>query len=303
MPVTGISESNLSYKYYNRKHPLGIFNSTSTSVLMDFIDLLIELEDHQTNYDKNKEIKLGDKFQVLIKDFIRFHESCYEVIQGCCKIHTPPQKKQPIYTWLHQNGYKGGDDLFSKISGDLKYFLDINNKLKHTSQDIRVVNFHNDKSAIMGFYVQAAFSDMSVGPDEEIHPRHHGTHSSDSFNFTLRRLYYLLYKLSTVLCSVIRSHYRDNYKVNLLLDPNCKNDDKLWRKLYEQMSKLPESYFPNEFGKKIYVIQESNSEIIFVKKPARYTDLDNWMFVLIEKGDGATLSYRIPFIFPKVSND
>lgn len=297
--LASIKESEYSYKYYNIRHPLGIYNSTTSYVLKDFIDLLKELEGHQTNYDENREVKLGEKFQNLIMAFIKFHESCYEVIQGCCEKHTPPTRGQHIYEWLHQNGYNAGDNLFNKIGGELEYFRIIYNKLKHTPNAIRIVNFHNNRTAIMGFYVQAAFNDGSIGPDEEIHPKHHGTYSSDSFNFALRRLYYLFYKMSDVLRKVFIQHFRDVYRIDLKFDSSYKSDDKDWKELYEMMSKLPDSYFPNEFGKKIYKVQEGKNKIIFAKRPTGSTDLDNWISGLSERGDGITRTFRIPFVFHK----
>lgn len=298
--LANIKELEYSYNYYNIRHPLGIFNSTSSYVLADFIELLKELEGHQTNYDENNEVRLGEKFKNLIENFIKFHESCYEAIQGCCKRHTYPTKGQHIYEWLKQNGYNTGDHLYNKIGGELEYFRILNNKLKHTSNAIRIVNFNDtNRTAIMGFYIQAAFNDGSIGPDEEIHPRYHGTHSSDSFNFTLRKLYYVLYKISDTLRKVLIQHFHDVYGIDLKFNLSYKEDDKFWKELYERMNGLPDSYFPNEFGKKIYKVQEGKNKIIFAKKPTGSMDLNNWMVKVSEKGDGITRTFRVPFVFHK----
>jgi hypothetical protein len=147
----------------------------------------------------------------------------------------------------------------------------------------------------MGFYVQAAFSDGSTGPDEEIHPRYHGTHSSDSFNFVLRRLYYLFYRISDVLRKVLIQHFRETYNLTLEFNSGYKSNDKNWKELYEIMSKLPNFYFPNEFGKKIYKVEEGKNKIIFARKPIGSIDLNNWMCGLTERGDGITRTYRVPF--------
>jgi len=65
------------------------------------------------------------------------------------------------------------------------------------------------------------------------------------------------------------------------------------------MSRLPDSYFPNEFGKKIYKVQEGKNKIVFTKKPTGSTDLNNWSVNVSEKGDGITRSFRIPVVFHK----
>ncbi|MDD2778388.1 MAG: hypothetical protein PHI16_05835, partial [Methanocellales archaeon] len=84
-----------------------IFNLATNYVVNDFIELLKELEEHQNNYDKDRKIKLEKKFRDLINDFFKFYESCFEVIQGCCKQHIPPKKREVLWKWLEKKMIMG----------------------------------------------------------------------------------------------------------------------------------------------------------------------------------------------------
>lgn len=228
-------------------------------------------------------------------DFISFYECCYEVIQGCCKIHNPPQKGQKIALWLKENGYSAGVDFHGKLGGDLKYFQELFNKCKHTSSELISFNFNKSSYAVVGFYVKTAFPDGSVGPDENIHPMYRGYASASSFNYVLRKLYYLFYRMVDSLGKVIRQQYNELHGVDLKIKPDYKTDGSYWKEVYDLMSKLPDSYFPNE-SRKIYKAEKSGDNIIFPKKPT-HIDLEGWAMYLVERGDGVTLTYKMPYAY------
>ena len=130
--LASIKEFEYSYKYYCLRHPGGIFNLSTHYVLTYFLDLLKELEEHQSNFDENKEIELTEKFRQLINDFFKFYDSCFEIIVACCKQHQPPSEKEFLWKWLEKNNYTAGKDFFNKLNTDLEYYRKIYNKLKHS---------------------------------------------------------------------------------------------------------------------------------------------------------------------------
>lgn len=297
--LASVKEFEYSYKYYRLRHPGGIYNLATNYVFNDFIELLKELEEHQQDYKTDRPINLEKKFRNLINDFFKFYESCFEIIQGCCKQHTLPNDNEFLWKWLEKNKYKAGKELHNKTKDSLEYFRKIYNKLKHTSNALQPVNFHINKSAIMGYYIQTVAGDGSIGPDEDLHPKHQGTHSASSYNFNLKKLYYSIYLISNILKEIIIIHFKDVYNIDLVYNEKYKTNDKLWNELFERIRNLPETYFPNEFGKDIYDIQRDDNKLMFNIKPAQKINLYGSQITFIESGDGFTRSYRMPFFNPK----
>lgn len=292
--LASIKESEYSYKCLNVRHPAGIFDGASSQVVRDFIELLKELEEHQINYEKNRPIGLEKKFRELINDFFKFYDSCYEIMVGCCKNHTPPTEE--FYSkWLDKNGYAIGKDFHKETWNDQENLRRIYNKLKHTSSLLRSVNFNRGKSAIMGFFVQGT-EDGTPVPDKDIHPKYHGMYTGSSYNFTLRELYYILYKICFILNRILLKHFKDVYNLELKFNGEYKTTNKDWEELYERINKLPNAYFPNEFGKKIFQSRISNNKLIFVKRPAEPTDLNGFVTSMLTSGDGFTKSFGVPYL-------
>jgi len=94
--LANIKEFEYSYRYYNLRHPGAVFNLATKYVVEDFIELLKELEENQTNYKRGKS-SLGKKFQILLNDFFKFRDSCYEIIVGSCQRHEPPFEGQFLW--------------------------------------------------------------------------------------------------------------------------------------------------------------------------------------------------------------
>jgi hypothetical protein len=291
--LASIKESDCAYRDLNVRHPGGVFELASSQVVKDFLELLNELDEHQMSYEKDRPVTLEKKFRDLIMDFFKFHESCYEVIVGCCKKHAPP-KDDYLSKWLNNNYYTAGRNFHDDTINDQEYLKKIYNKLKHTSSLLRSVNFNRRNTAIMGFFIQGT-EDGIPGPDKDIHPKHHGQYTGISYNFALRELYYVLYKVSYVLKKVVLRHFKEVYNLDLEFNREYKINKESWDELFEKMSKLPRTYFPNEFGKKTFEFRNSNSKLIFYKRPAETTDLNGFMTHMLTTGDGFTRSFRIPY--------
>ncbi len=306
--LASIKEPDYIYTDYKVRHPRAVFNYSKYYVVMDFIDLLKELEENQNNF--NKENQLDRKFRNLISDFFKFYDSCYEVMLGCCKQHTPPSENLFIWRWLEDKKeeyhkgqkYRVGKEFDKKTRKEINYFRMINNKLKHTSNTIWPVYFHDPSRTIMGFYVEAVIGVRTVGPDESIHPKYDGnTQSANSYNFKLRELYYLFYMVSETLKETIINHYKEIYNLDLEFDERYNEDhkitDKYEKDLFKRINSLPHEYFPNEFGNKIFEVREEIDKLIFAEKTAESIIL-NGAFSFIRRGDESS-TYGVPYLSEK----
>jgi hypothetical protein len=298
--LASIGEFEYSYRYYHLRHPGGVFNLSTLYVINDFIELLQELEEHQHNFDVNRKIELHKKMRSLINNFFKFYESCLEIIQGCCKEHDPPKDNEFLWRWLKQNRYDAGKNLYDVTKEDLHYFMMIHNKLKHTSNSLQPIHFSNGNISIMGFYLQSVADDGSVGPDEMIHPRHNNTHSANSYNYSLKTLYYCLYKVCDALKSVLLQHFKEVYDIDLAFNTKRAENDKLWKQLHEKICSLPCAFFPNEVGNELCKIETETGKLIFKITRAEENNLLGYKIEFLESGDGFTRSFRMPFYRPLV---
>lgn len=302
--LSSITASDYIFTDYKVRHPAGVFNLATYYVVMDFIDLLKELEENQLEY--NNENQLDRKFRILIGDFFKFYDSCYEIMLGCCKQHAPPSENEFIWRWLENERrhpgqiYRVGTIFHGKTNRELKYFREIHNKLKHTSNTIHEEYFQDSSHVIMGFYMEAVTGVKTVGPDDNIHPRHDGnTKSANSYNFKLRELYYLLYFISDKLKETLKQHYIDVYSQNLEFNERVNEDrrmtDAKWRELLERINRMPHEYFPNESGVSFYGVREENDRLIFEEKTTGPVVL-NGHFGGKQRLDGFTSTMEVPYV-------
>lgn len=300
--LAGIKNSEYSYRHYCLRHPGGIFNLSTSYVLDAFLDLLAELENYQSDCTEGKKTGIAKKFRQLINDFFKFYESCFEVIQACCKIHPFPSEKEPLWQWLEKNGYEAGKIFFKKLDPDLSHYRKIYNNLKHTSNSIQPICFHKDSFSIAGYYLQSVAIDGSVGPNETIHPKYQNTYSASSYNFNLRKLYYLIYKVSYVLQESLMDHFKQTYNRTLSFNNDYKANDKRWSDLNQKISKLPSFYFPNEFNQLVPESTINTGVLMFKMKAISPLDLNRYRVELSESGNGFSRSFRLPFYRPEVKS-
>lgn len=302
--LSSTSAPDYIYTDYKVRHPAGVFGLATYYVIMDFIDLLKELEENQLNYN---DINILDrKFRSLLNNFFKFYDSCYEIMLGCCKQHIPPSENEFIWRWLENERrhpdqiYRVGTEFHNGTKNELKYFRELYNKLKHTSNTIHEEYFQDRSHVIMGFYMEAVAGVRTVGPDDHIHPRHNGNvKSANSYNFKLRELYYLIYFISDELKKALEMHYFDVYGLHLEFDENLNSDgrmnDQKWRDLLERIKRLPQDYYPNEFGENLYNVREESDRLIFEEGIAGQTDL-NGHFGGKQRLDGFTSTIVLPYV-------
>ncbi len=301
--LASIREFEYSYKYYNLRHPGAIFNVSTNHLLDNFINLLTELETVQNTFNKDVKPHLNKLFKELLNDFFKYYDSSYEIIQSCCKPHSIPKDNEEKWRWLEKNKYTAGTKLHLQVKDDLEYFRKIYNKLKHTSNTFQIVIFYKDSKAVIGYYLEDISSDGSIGPDETIHLKYENTDSGNSFNFILKKMYYLIYRISYELkCSLVEQ-FKEIYTIELPFNVTFKQDSRLWKELYDKIEKLPNLYFSNEFNQEIPEINSQNNHLIFKIKKAESTDFKGYHVTFFQSGDGFTKSMRMPFFHPRSSSE
>ncbi|WP_048189923.1 hypothetical protein [Methanobacterium sp. SMA-27] len=296
--LSSIGENEFSYRYYKFRHPAGIFSLQLNNIIDDFLDLLSSLEQMQNKKINVDERNINKKFVRLISSFFKYYESCYEIFVGCCKQHDPPRESEPLHQWLYKNNYDVGQKFFDKVKDDTGYFRTLNNKLKHTSNDLRIFCFYNNHMKIMGYYLESVDDNGSLGPDEELHPRFQDQHTANSFNFILRQLYYCIYEIANILDSVLIQHFREVYSINLSYNSEFTKllDCNTLRNLNEKINNLPEFYFPNEFNREIPIPYLDDGYLIFEIEDSISLDLIGFKVGFVTSGDGFSRSFRLPFL-------
>lgn len=296
--LANIKEFEYSYKYYNLRHPGAIFNLTSTYLIRDFLILLDELSYYQNNFDSSKEIKLQKMYKQLIDGFFKFYDSFFEIIQACSKQHTPPTEKEFAWQWLVNNKYNAGKYLFNETKMEIEELKFIYDELKHSSNYLQPVYFYKDKFSIMGYYLQSVESDGSIGPNIRLHPNYENMHVASSYNFNLRILYYLIYKISDILKNVLLLHFKETYDIVISKNMDYKGEDRLWKELTEKIINLPKIYFPNEVNQWIPICYVSDTQLIFKIEKANGYGYNDLQVSFLESSDGFSRSFRMPYYNP-----
>jgi len=301
--LASIKEFEYSYKFYCVRHPGGIFNLQIIIVVEDLIEILEKLSKCQTDYDSNSIPNIDELFTRLIYNFFKFIDSCYEIILGCCKEHTPRSKNEPLHEWLKKNEYGAGILFYENTKEDLAYFRELYNKLKHTSNSLQSVTFYEGKSATMGFYLQSVASDGSIGPDENLHPKFQDTHSASSYNYTLKKIYPLLYLVSDTLKDALIFHFKEVYGLDLNFEEKYKSEGDRFEVLFEKMRSLSNKYFPNEINKSVLNVSTKDINkkryLNFEEESVKYTFPFGSRVDFLGSSDGFTRSFRMPFLAPK----
>ena len=298
-----INEQLCSHTYYGLRHPAGVFNVGKNSVSIGLSDVLDELHSWQPKPEEELTPSiLLNKYKKLLFDFQKYYESGYEILMGFCGKHTPPRGKEFYYEWLRDNGYACGKHYSDLVRGnsDFLFFRDLNDKLKHTSDDLRCVTFDAENGRTIGYYLETAHSDGSIGPNESFHPRYKGYHTANSFNFDLRRLYFTFYLVSDALLESLKQHIEQNYSGKVFkIAVEVRGTEQL-SDVYKKIMELPDEHFPSEFGRSLKYVSRVTTKtgtkyLIFEKNRAKNRSLEG-RFKLVTSGDGHSKTFRIPFL-------
>lgn len=238
------------YRYYRVRHPGGIFNLQLGEVASSLLNLTIHVNSSAPNTPlENKE--LLRKLRDALFSFTNYYNAAYDILLGCCKVEESRPEKD-VWRWLKAHGYSAEGVYRSGLS-EAKFFLDIFNELKHSSKQFGAVTLirMRDGVRVSGYYLECVDETGVIIPDPLYHGNDTAERGANSFSFDLRRLYYLIYKVSDVLLAALKHQFREVYSTELPFDSQHSADSKHMDDLYEAISQLPDVFFPNEYRKAV----------------------------------------------------
>ncbi len=273
--LSSISDADCSHNHYSLRHPADIFYAVLSDVVQNFLGLLntvLPLEQMtQSSPELNKEsLRL---YKDLLTSFARYIDCAYEVLLALCdKRPIANGERKDLYKWLKKEGFSAAAVYYGIIKPDTAFFRDVNNSLKHSSNALRSVTVLINSRPCLGYFIESASFDGTVGPSEVFHKGVNGQVTANSFNRDLRRLHYCTYLVADALRRAVAVHYRALHNRDPLDDPNVRYDDTPFKELFDKISSLPLVYYSKEGGKVVPVAtitqEKDGPTIVFTNSKA-----------------------------------
>jgi hypothetical protein len=238
---------------------------------------------------------------LLLFSLENYIESAYEILLAFCPKQPPPGEAEFLWKWLRSKGYSAGGDFHRAVISDVAFFHRIFNKLKHTSNALRLalVRVEGVPRDIVAYYLEAPTTEGALGPDEGLHPLLGNSATANSFNRDLRIMYFAIYKVADDLGRVLVEHHRQIYSRELIPNGELRQDDSAWRKLFGLMGSLGNDYVPHEFGTEVpnaSIVNENGSTfLVFDINRIRPIAGARYHLIGSTRGDGFSKSFRFPY--------
>lgn len=277
--LKSIPIDSFSYKYYRLRHPGAIYN-LMTSKLIDTIVLLCQ------ELRENKTENINSFFRLLLNDFFKFYESCYEIMLAFCKESSLPKDNEIIHKWLSNQKYDAGKIFYEETRASIEGLKFYHNEIKHSSNDIQFIIFNNLREITAGYFL-----DLPIGTYTfPLNPI--------SLNRELRHVQYLIYFISDRLNEVLKLHLKKTHSFDLLPSTEqTKNEN--FEKLNESIGSLSEFFLLNEIGEEVYHSSVQNTYMTFSKRKIAENLIDDYYgdginLQMSVTHDGYTNSYLVP---------
>jgi hypothetical protein len=149
--------------------------------------------------------------------------------------------------WLKKKGYSYAKDFIDATANnpEVDFLKKLYNNLKHTSNEIRFLTVNNPESTGFGYWLEVAGGDGGVECEN----------SQDypiSIAREIRRLQYIIYKLSDVLFEVLKPHIKTYFPNENYTVPLKDTEDSLFLHLLDTINESPDSFLLNEKNKEFY---------------------------------------------------
>jgi len=252
-----IDESKIFNLKHELRHPGAIFNITSTYVVKSLSSLIDLYTDEAIFEDEDKGTfdTIFDKFRLVIYDWFKFYDSCYEIIACFCDAGNKPVKF--IDRWLKKEAKVNLAEIFDDSLKDDKSLIYLTyNKLKHTSNRIAWANIISEDKRCVGYYLEDQMATNSIGStnDKEF---------PISLNRQIRNIAYFVYKISDTLLQVLVSHTAAN-GISFNFSNGIINDS-IWHNMINKLTDLPDYYLPTDMDKVVYKPFLDNSSFSFLE--------------------------------------
>lgn len=306
-PVLGylatVSDFTDGYLRYRVRHPGGIFSLQLNSFTSALLDLATTVKSQENAEPLADNITLPEKWSATLFSFTNYYNAAYDIILGCCKPGDSPPTKE-VWKWLKAHGYTAENAYRSALS-EANFFLDIFNELKHTSKRFGTVAVtrSDNRTRVLGYYLESVDESGAIVPDPAYHKGTNNEYAANSFNYDLRRLYYLLYKIGDSLQLALQQHFNEFYSVNLPFDSVIQRDATALESLFQTMQTLSLVSLPNEVRRSVPVSRTTGRNqhryLVFENYKAEYINESNVVYevnTLLPTADGFSRKWGLPYV-------
>jgi hypothetical protein len=252
--LNSLGDADCNHHHYALRHPANIFHSVMLEVAENFQKLLgviVPLEQTTTS-ETNLNYESLQIYKELLASFARYTDCAYEVILALCdKRPIADGDRKDLYKWLKNNGFKSTSVFYGIVKSEIRFFRDINNTLKHSSNALRAVTVLINSRPCLGYFVESASTDGTVGPSRDFHKAVNGQFPANSFNRDLRLLYRHIYLVADALRRAVVLHYKSLHNQDPPQDSTSRYDDSFLRDLFNGVASLPSVFYPKEAGKPV----------------------------------------------------
>jgi len=284
--------------FFGDKHPhpcrpaVAIYNVSSHELLKS---LEIAIEKYESyNPSVNIEMFFSDlieKTQNVIANICSFYDECFLIFVSISR----DSINNPIVAsdWLKINGYDSGS-LFKSYSYEaIKFWQDINNRLKHNNQKLSYFLASENINHVEGFYIEGYTSENSIGPDPTLHGKKNNMSEGISFNKFYKEIFMTFYYISDNLLKTVEHHLKKYYNHKLDYKILNNENEKFIQNLWDKLSNMNYIYFPDEYRIKYSRIEKF--KISYPHKNIMYNPKTMEIKVKFSS-DGVTTKYQLPMI-------
>ena len=267
--LNSIADVDCNHHHYVLRHPADIFHSVILDVAENFQKLLgviVPLEQITTS-ETDLNYESLHIYKELLASFARYTDCAYEVLLALCDKRTLEDgERRTLHKWLKKEGFKSTSTFFDIIKSETRFFREINNTLKHSSNALRAVTVLVNSRPCLGYFVEAASSDGTVGPSRDFHKPINGQIPANSFNCDVRLLYRNVYLVADALRRTVVLHYKSLHNQDPPEDSSSRYDDSFLRDLFNGVASLPQVFYPKEAGKIVPVaaMKQASDESIMI---------------------------------------
>ncbi|MBO0935439.1 hypothetical protein J2I47_02650 [Fibrella sp. HMF5335] len=284
-----IPENEVNYNYYKLRHPGEIYNLVTTRLITDVIILSHKV----TNYNEETD-DIYPYFRMVLYDLFKFYDSCFEIMLCFAEKH-PDRPTGFVDRWLEKKHYMIVSDFKDNFKNDVEliFLKNLYNKLKHTSSEIRFLKVNSQDEIGFGYWLEVANDHGGVEPDSP----------PTSIASEIRRIQYMIYKISDALLEALKVHVSLYFPDNTYLHQLRDVEDTMFFHLHETVRDFPLFFLKSEKHNIYYksnFLKNNNGNHIEFSKELISEDLINKYFTspvhggFTNSGDGYTRQFAMP---------
>jgi hypothetical protein len=298
--VSNIPDNILFYNEHdNLRHPLGIYNISTTRVLNAFEELAILLNTVKPSLEE-----LQKKHQELLDSLMAFIDDGYLIMKTIFPKALVNKEIRFADSWLK----KIDKSSIEKFQAHLNPFREerlalIVNKVKHNHARYCHVQSATIFGKIRGYYIEGVTENSHIIPNSDIHKKYKNLWTAISFNYDIKNYFVEFYIISELIANTMVDLISIHNDTQLsLVNNKCARDPKILT-ICREIAKVPNLFFPDEYEKEIpQIIFDEENAIIELIKPAdkkfkrqlrRYS---NAKISTVMNGDGVTKTWALPYL-------